>query len=100
MAWTNNLMTPDQIKAIKTRVKAEMARRCHMGDISQYASNSYDFTHTPQSGAGTNADITKMIYQEHGTKNTDLLLKINDFKDSANKPLIATGAVTTPIPPP
>ena len=78
-AFGKDLMTAEQLIAIKARVKAEMARRCHMGSLAEYATNTYDFAITPTAGELTNATINNAILAEQGQKVTDLLLKINDF---------------------
>jgi len=43
----NSLFSPSDITALKTRVKAEMQRRCRQGDLSGYASASYDYSGIP-----------------------------------------------------
>lgn len=66
-------MTAAQINVIKSRLKAELARRNGFGSVSGYSQSGYDFTKIPVQG--------EVILAEHGQKTIDLLLKIASLGD-------------------
>ena len=80
-------MTAQELIALKTAVKTEMARRSGYGSLStnggygyadknqsvNYSSSTYDFSATPTSGGS--------VLAEHGQKTIDLILKINEVGD-------------------
>jgi len=64
------MLTTAEIISLKSKVKAEMARRSGYGSLSSFAGTTYDFTTTPTKGGA--------ILAEHGQKTIDLLLQIKD----------------------
>lgn len=46
----NNLILASDFIALKARIKAECARRQYNGSVAQYASATYDYTVSPESG--------------------------------------------------
>lgn len=65
------MLTASEFQQLKTKVKAEMARRGAYGSLAGYAAAAYDFSSPPVSGG--------LILAEHGQKTIDLLLKIKDY---------------------
>ena len=72
MAVTNgSLCTVQDFIALKARVKAECARRKYMGDISQYASNAYDYENVPDDGEViAPEDVNKLIVPMNAINDT------------------------------
>ena len=62
------MLTASQMNTLKSKIKAEMARRNGYGSLSEFSTSTYDFTNNPTSGGA--------IYAEQGQKTIDLLLKI------------------------
>lgn len=67
-------ITPDRIKDLKARVKAECKRRAYSGSVSSYGGTDYDYTTAPATG--------KQIAAEHYKKIAVPLNKINSSKVS------------------
>ena len=67
------MLNAKDINTLKAKIKAELARRNGLGDLSSYAGNEYDFVLVPEKGVP--------IMAEHGQKTIDLILKIAPYKD-------------------
>ena len=65
------MLTAEEIKSLKAKVKAEMSRRNGYGSLSEFGGADYDFAAEPAAGG--------VIAAEHGQKTVDLLLKITDI---------------------
>lgn len=65
----DNFMKSQDFKALKARVKNEMARRNGNGNISTYGGSTYDYTTIPSDKA--------FIKEEHFNKVKDVLANIN-----------------------
>ena len=52
------MLTANEIKELKTRIKSEMSRRSYYGSLSEFAGSNYDFTIEPATG--------ETILAEHG----------------------------------
>ena len=59
------MLTAEQVKQLKAKIKAEMLRRNGNGSLASYGSVTYDFTVQPTKGSG--------ILTEHGKKNCGLI---------------------------
>ena len=64
------MLTANEIVTLKSKVKAEMARRSGYGSLSSFSGTAYDFATSPKQGG--------IILAEHGQKTIDLLLQIKD----------------------
>lgn len=62
---------------LKNRIKNEVKRRVHHGDISEYGNSEYDYTLTPKEGL--------VIHTEHYNKIADIASKIDSSNISPNK---------------
>lgn len=67
----NNQCLASDFINLKSRVKAEMQRRCRNGDLSSYAGSDYDYTVNPQIGG--------QMVTEHVNK---IITPINAIADS------------------
>lgn len=66
-------MTTQDCMNLKNKINAELQRRNGYGDVSGFASGSYNFSVTPTNGQKT--------YVDTGRKTIDTFLQIEDYKD-------------------
>lgn len=69
MEIRSNLISPNRIKELKSRAKAECARRNSTGSVSSYAGTAYDFSLIPAAGV--------VVKKEHYEKTAVPLNAIN-----------------------
>lgn len=59
---SKNLVLASDFVSLKTRVKAEMNRRCRTGSLTAYAGTAYDYTVAPASGGVIRTEhINKLV---------------------------------------